>query len=73
MGDNNDEEILTDVVVALPTVEEQNELIMQLMQQVAEMIMEMQRTQYTPPPGFGPNIAESKYESNSEPTFYTCA
>ena len=73
MGDNNDEEILTDVVVALPTVEEQNELIMQLMQQVAEMRVEMQQTQYMPPPEFGPNIADGSppiyfSSSNKDPT-----
>ena len=32
MGDNNEEVSLTDVVVAQPTVAEQNELIMKLMQ-----------------------------------------
>ena len=42
MGDNNDEVRLTDVVVAQPTVVEQNELIIQLMQQIAEMKGEMQ-------------------------------
>ena len=42
MGDNNDEVSLTDVVVAHPTVAEQNELIAQLMQQIADMRVEMQ-------------------------------
>ena len=32
MGDNNDEISLTDVVVAQPTIADQNELILQLMQ-----------------------------------------
>ena len=45
MGDNNEEVSLTDVVVAQPTVAEQNELIMQLMQQIVELRMEMQRRQ----------------------------
>ena len=40
MGDINEEVSLTDVVVAQPTVAEQNELIMQ---QIAEMRVEMQR------------------------------
>ena len=39
---------LTDVVVAQPTVAEQNELIMQLMQQIVELRMEMQRRQIFP-------------------------
>ncbi|TMW88869.1 hypothetical protein EJD97_017968 [Solanum chilense] len=43
MGDNNEEVSLTDVVVAQPTAADQNELIMQLMQQIAEMRVEMQR------------------------------
>ena len=42
MGDNNDEVRLIDVVVAQPTVAEQFKLIMQLMQQIAEMKGEMQ-------------------------------
>ena len=41
MGDNNEEVSLTDVVVAQPTVAEQNELIMQLMQQIVEIWIEM--------------------------------
>ena len=36
MGDNNDEVSLNDVMVAQPTVAEQNKLIMQLMQQIAK-------------------------------------
>ncbi|TMW80781.1 hypothetical protein EJD97_015181 [Solanum chilense] len=55
MGDNNEEVSLTEVVVAQPTVAEQNELNMQLMQQVAKMRVEMQRRQDVPPPGFSPN------------------
>ena len=43
MGDNNEQISLTDVVVAKPTVAEQNELIAQLMQQIADMRVEMQR------------------------------
>uniref|UniRef100_M1DJC9 Uncharacterized protein n=1 Tax=Solanum tuberosum TaxID=4113 RepID=M1DJC9_SOLTU len=60
MGDNNEEIALTDVVVAQPTVADQNELVMQLMQQIAEMRVEMQRSQDLPnlifsvnPPGDG--------------------
>uniref|UniRef100_M1A8M7 Uncharacterized protein n=1 Tax=Solanum tuberosum TaxID=4113 RepID=M1A8M7_SOLTU len=45
MGDNNDEISLTDVVVSQPAAIDQNELIMQLMQQIAEMRIEMQRRQ----------------------------
>ena len=60
MGDNNDEVSLTDVVVAQPTVAEQNKLIAQLMQQIAEIRVEMQRRQDTPPPGFGPNFVDGR-------------
>jgi len=45
MRDNNDEVRLIDVVVAQPTVAEQFKLIMQLMQQIAEMKGEMQQRQ----------------------------
>ncbi|XP_015170631.1 uncharacterized protein [Solanum tuberosum] len=45
MGDSNDEISLTDVVVAQPAAIDQNELIMQLMQQITEMRVEMQRMQ----------------------------
>ena len=48
MGDNNEEVSLTDIVVPQPTVAEQNELIMQLIQQVAEMRVEMQRRKDLP-------------------------
>ena len=58
MGDNNDEVSLTNVVGAQPTVAEQNELIAQLMQQIADMRVEMQRRQDTPPPGFVPNFID---------------
>ena len=40
--DNNEEMSITDVVVAHPTVAEPNELIMQLMEQIADMRVEMQ-------------------------------
>ena len=43
MGDCNEEVSLTDVVVAQPTIADKNELILQLMQQIAEMRVEMQR------------------------------
>uniref|UniRef100_M1CGJ6 Uncharacterized protein n=1 Tax=Solanum tuberosum TaxID=4113 RepID=M1CGJ6_SOLTU len=52
MSDNNEEIDLTDVVVAHPVLADQNELIMQLMQQIAEMRVEMQRKQDLPPPIF---------------------
>ena len=45
MGDNNEEIDMNDVVVAQPTAADKNELIMQLMQQIAEMRVEMQRMQ----------------------------
>ena len=64
---------LTDVVVAQPTVAEHNELIMQLMHQIAEMRVEMQRRQDLPPPGFAANAADGKpliyfSSSNMDPT-----
>ena len=43
MGDSNEEVSLTNVVVAQPTIADQNELILQLMQQIAEIRVEMQR------------------------------
>uniref|UniRef100_M1C2V0 G-patch domain-containing protein n=1 Tax=Solanum tuberosum TaxID=4113 RepID=M1C2V0_SOLTU len=52
MGDNNEEIDLTDVVVAQPVLADQNELILQLMQQIAEMRVEMQRKQDLPSPIF---------------------
>ena len=45
MGDNNDEIDRDDVAVAQPVAADKNELIMQLMQQIAEMRVEMQRMQ----------------------------
>lgn len=42
MGDKNEEISLTNVVVDQPTIPNQNELIMQLMQQIAEVSVEMQ-------------------------------
>ena len=55
MSDNNEEIDLTDVVVAQPVLADQNELILQLMQQIAEMRVEMQRKQDLPPPIFTVN------------------
>lgn len=55
MGDNNEEISLTNVVVAQPSIADQNELILQLMQQIAEMRVEMQRRQDLPLPGFTAN------------------
>ena len=43
MGDNNDEIGMNDVVVAQPGAADKNELTMQLMQQIAEMRVEIQR------------------------------
>ncbi|XP_069149116.1 uncharacterized protein [Solanum lycopersicum] len=73
MGDNNEQISLTDVVVAQPTAAEQNELIAQLMQQIADMRVEMQRRQDTSPPGFGPNFLDARPHtyfpsSSSDPT-----
>ena len=52
MGDNNEEISLSDVVVAQLTIADQNELIMQLMQQIAKLRVEMQRRHNLPPLGF---------------------
>uniref|UniRef100_M1DN57 Uncharacterized protein n=1 Tax=Solanum tuberosum TaxID=4113 RepID=M1DN57_SOLTU len=41
MGDNNEKTSLTDIVMAHPALAHQNELILQLMQQIAEMRVEM--------------------------------
>ena len=73
MGENNEQVSLTYVVVAQPTVADQNNLIAQLMQQIADMRVEMQRRQDTPPPGFGPNFLDARPptyfpSSNSDPT-----
>ncbi|KAK4721901.1 hypothetical protein R3W88_012134 [Solanum pinnatisectum] len=54
MGDNVEDTNLTDVVVAQPVIADQNELIMQLMQQIAEMRIEIQRRQDSPNPAFVP-------------------
>ena len=43
MGDNNDEIDMNDVFVAQLAAADKNELIMLLMQQIAEMRVEMQR------------------------------
>ena len=45
MGDNNEEISLINVVVAQLAIADQNELIMQLMQQIAETKLEIQRRQ----------------------------
>ena len=45
MGGNNDEIDMNDVVVAQPAAADKNELNMQLMRQIAEMSVEMQRMQ----------------------------
>ena len=60
MGDNNEEVSLTTVVMAKPTIADQNELIMQLMQQIVEMRGDMQSRQELPPPGFGANVADGR-------------
>ena len=56
MGDNNEEIEIDDVVVAQPAAADKNELIMQLMQQIAEMSVEIQRMQdlYNPISSFNP-------------------
>uniref|UniRef100_M1DD01 Uncharacterized protein n=1 Tax=Solanum tuberosum TaxID=4113 RepID=M1DD01_SOLTU len=41
MGDNNEETSLIDIMVAQPALADQNELILQLMQQIAEIRVEM--------------------------------
>ena len=60
MGDSNEELSLTDVVVDQPTIADQNELIMQLMQQIAKIRVETQRRQDLPPPGFAANPADGR-------------
>ena len=45
MVDNNEEIDVNDVSMAQPAAADKNELIMQLMQQIAEMRVEMQRMQ----------------------------
>ena len=73
MGDNNEQISLADVVVAQPTVAEQNDLIAQLMQEIADMRFEMQRRQDTPTRGFGLNFIDARPpmyfpSSNLDPT-----
>ena len=48
---------MNDVVVAQPAAADKNELIMQLMQHIAEMRVDMQRRKDLPPPGFSANVA----------------
>ena len=60
MGDSNEEVSLTNVVVDQPTVADQNELILQLMQQIAEIKVEMQRIYDLPPPAFDANAADGR-------------
>lgn len=55
MGDNNKEIRLTDVIMAQPTFANQNKLIMQLMEQIVEMRVEMQRRQDLSTPIFAFN------------------
>ena len=50
MGDNNDEIDMNDVAVDQPPAADKNELVMQLMQQIAEMRVEMQRMRDSPNP-----------------------
>ena len=50
MGDNNEEIDVSDVVVAQPAAADKNESIMQLMQQIDEMRVEMQRMRDLPNP-----------------------
>ncbi|KAK4731556.1 hypothetical protein R3W88_024544 [Solanum pinnatisectum] len=52
MGDNVGDTSLTDVVVAQHIITDQNELKVQLMQQITEMRVEMQRRQDLPNPSF---------------------
>lgn len=82
MGDNNEEIGMTDVVVTQPTVSDQNELMMELMQQIVEMRVKMQMRQDLPnpifasnPPGYGrpplhflPPSAEQFHNPYSNPT-----
>ncbi|KAK4721750.1 hypothetical protein R3W88_011983 [Solanum pinnatisectum] len=63
IGDNVEDTGLTDVVVAQPVVADQNELIVQLMQQIAEMQVEMQRRQDLPNPAF-------TFNAPTEPPLY---
>ena len=60
MRDNNEEVSLIDVVVAQQTIVYKNELILQLMQQIAEMRVEMQKRQDILPQGFDVNGADGR-------------
>ena len=60
MGNSNEEVSFTDVVVDLPTIADQNELILELMQQIAEMRVEMQRRQDLPLLRFAANIVDGR-------------
>uniref|UniRef100_M1DXZ6 Uncharacterized protein n=1 Tax=Solanum tuberosum TaxID=4113 RepID=M1DXZ6_SOLTU len=71
MGDNNDEISLTDVVVAQPAAADKNELIMQLMQQIAEMRIEMLRRQDLPNPGFASNAPADVYKIASSLSYFS--
>uniref|UniRef100_M1DFK5 Uncharacterized protein n=1 Tax=Solanum tuberosum TaxID=4113 RepID=M1DFK5_SOLTU len=55
MGDNNDDNGLTEVVIAQLFIVEQNELIMELMQQIAYLKAEVQKKQDLPNPFFSVN------------------
>ena len=81
MGDNNDEIDMNDNVVAQPAAADRNEFIMQLMRQIAEMRVEMQRMQDVsntissfnpprdgrPPLHFPPSNAEQVHNLLSNP------
>ena len=60
MGDGNEEVSPTDVVVALPTIADQNELILQLIQQIAVITVEMQKIQHLPPQGISDNAGDGR-------------
>ena len=73
MGNNNEEVSLTDVLMAQPTIADQNELISQLMKQIAEMRVQMQRRHDLPSLGFATNAANRRppiyfHSSNMDPT-----
>ena len=57
MGDNNEEIYFTDVVVAQPTITDQNELIMQLRQQIVYIRVEIEIRQDLPLEGFTINAS----------------
>ena len=73
MGYSDKKVSLTDAMVDQPTIADQNELILQLMQQIAEMRVEIQRRQDLPPPEFAANAADGRppiyiHSSNMDPT-----